>query len=330
MKEQVLAWLAAPDRLADERTFDAAARALHAWQVARCPDLAALQVGPAPAHWTEIPAVPVALYRDLELCCFPVEQGRVLFQTSGTTSGRRGSHHLLDTDAYDLGARLWAERVLGPLPQRAISLVAPSPSSSLHHMIDRFCPGSVSFASADGIDVLGALGALRTAAQDALPVFLPGTAFAFAELVAATAPTVRLPEGSILMVTGGYKGRIRTVSEADLDRLLGVLLPGTRRVGEYGMTELSSQLWSDPLGAAFRPPPWMRVRAVDPWTGAALPPGEVGLLCFVDLLNHQSNLCVETEDLGTVAADGAVSLRGRLEGAVARGCSLSVEEALLR
>lgn len=325
-----MAWLSAPDRLADEPAFDAAARALYAWQVARCPDLAAMQVGPPPGHWTDIPAVPVALYRDLDLCCFPVDQGRVLFQTSGTTSGRRGRHRLVDTDAYDLGARLWAERVLGPLPARAISLVAPSPSSSLHHMVDQFCPGSTSYAHPDGIDVDGALAGLRAAARGAAPVFVPGTAFAFAELVAAPAPPIPLPAGSILMVTGGYKGRIRTVGEADLDRLLGALLPGVRRVGEYGMTELSSQLWSDPLGAAFRPPPWMRVRAVEPWTGRPVPTGAVGLLRFVDLLNHQSNLCVETEDLGAVDAGGHVRLAGRLEGAVARGCSLSVEEALGR
>jgi hypothetical protein len=331
VRDAVLAWLDAPDALRDEGTFDRAARALFAWQRAHNPDYAALSAGVEPAHWSELPAAPVALFRDLDLSCAPPGAPGPRFHTSGTTSGRPGVHRMLDTVAYDRGARLWAEAVLGALPPRALALVAPAATSSLWHMCAGFHPGLRSYAGPEGVAVAAAWEALQGIAADGgPPVFLPGTAFAWAEVAAHALPPVALPAGSVAMVTGGYKGRQRTVGEEALRARLAGLLPGVRLVGEYGMTELSSQLWADPLGAAFQPPPWMRVLAVDPWTGTPLPAGATGLLRFVDLLNHQSVLCVETEDLGEVGADGRVSLRGRNPGAQARGCSLSVEEALRR
>ena len=90
------------------------------------------------------------------------------------------------------------------------------------------------------------------------------------------------------------------------------------------MSELSSQLWASPAGAPFVPPAWMRVLAVDPWSGL---PTETGLLRFFDLANVQTVLAIETADVGTVHPDGSVSLAGRLPGARLRGCSLTVEEA---
>ena len=96
-------------------------------------------------------------------------------------------------------------------------------------------------------------------------------------------------------------------------------------VTEYGMTELSSQLWGTP-DKPYRPPPWLRVVAVDPASATPLPPGTSGQLRFVDLCNLDGTLAIETMDAGTVQADGRVLLHGRLEGAVARGCSLTVED----
>ncbi|MCB9780320.1 MAG: acyl-protein synthetase [Alphaproteobacteria bacterium] len=310
--------------------FGALALRLYRWQRACNREYDALCTLPvdAVADWTDIEAVPVGLFRDLTLTSFPADRARVVFRTSGTTSGRRGAHRALDTLLYDLGARRWAEACLGPLPRVGVSLAPSGPDSSLGHMCDDFVPGMPRFFSGDtGVDAAGAWRALAT--LDA-PAFVPGTAFAFDALIQAASDPVPLPAGSIVMVTGGGKGRDMVLDEPALGRALARLLPGARIVGEYGMTELSSQLWAEPWGAPYRPPPWLRVRAVDPWTGAAKAPGEEGLLRFFDLANRWSVLAVETQDMGIVDEAGAVTLRGRLPGAPARGCSLTVEEALAR
>lgn len=305
-----------------EGDFSSLALALFSHQQAHNPDYAAFCDGALPSRWEEIPAVPVALFRDLPLTSFPLEQARHTFATSGTT-GPRGRHRLRDTALYDLGARLWAQRLLGPIPEHGVSLVSHSPTSSLGHMCAAFSPRLQRFFSAAaGLDADGAWAALAAASA---PLFVPGTAFAFADLLAAAPGRVcPLPAGSIVMVTGGFKGRRRSLSQEELYDALRLAFPGARLVGEYGMTELSSQLWSDPLGGAFIAPPWMRVLAVDPETGA---PAREGLLRFFDLANHQTVLAIETRDVGVVYPGNRVELRGRLPGAPARGCSLTVEEA---
>jgi hypothetical protein len=140
-----------------------------------------------------------------------------------------------------------------------------------------------------------------------------------------------LGEGSRAMLTGGFKGRSRVVPESELRRGIARLfgLGPHAVVGEYGMTELSSQLWARP-GEPYAPPPWLRVRAVDPVTGALLPPGALGQLRFWDLANLDGTLAIETMDQGIVDEGGRVHLHGRLAGSPPRGCSLTVEEAWAR
>ncbi len=302
--------------------FNRTALSLFELQKASNPDYAAIVGKARPRRWQEIPAVPVALFRDLSLTSFPAASATTIFRTSGTT-GRRGVIRLADTELYDRAARTWAEACLGPLPRAGISLVTHAPDSSLGHMCQAFVPGMPTHFSPDtGIRVAAAWEALR-GAQEA--VFVPGTAFAFADLLAAEPDAVcPLPPGSIVMVTGGFKGRRRALTEADLTAALRRAFPTARRVGEYGMSELSSQLWSVPLGGDFQAPPWMRILAVDPLTGE---PTERGVLRFFDLANHQTVVAVETRDIGIVRPGNRVTLLGRLPGSPHRGCSLTVEEA---
>lgn len=311
----------------EPEAFDALALALYRWQRAHSPAYDALCGDARPRRFPEIPAVPVALFRDLALCCFPPEEARVIFRTSGTTGGQqaRGQHRLRDTAIADLSARRGVALALGALPTAGLALVPPEADSSLGHMCRLLAPDlQWAFSLQGGVDHAAAWAALRAAAA---PVFVPATAFALADLLfppgGPPAPCP-LPAGSTVMITGGFKGRLRAVDEAGLRAAAAAAFPGARIVGEYGMTELSSQLWASPAGAAYRPPPWMRAFTVDPWSGD---PAPEGLLRFLDLANHESVLAIETQDLGRVAPDGSVTLLGRLEGAPARGCSLSVEDA---
>ena len=283
---------------------------------------------PTPSRWEDLPAAPVTLLRDLPLTSFDPATAQVTFRTSGTT-GPRGVVRLPHTRLYDRGARRQAGLVVGAVPTVGSSLVPHAPDSSLGHMCLDFAPGlRPRFSAEHGVDVDGFCVDLRGYAQGDVPVFVPGTAFAFAAVLAALpadAPPFVLPPGSVLMLTGGFKGRVVHLSAEALRDRLDALFPTCRRVEEYGMSELSSQLWAPRLRGRFVPPPWLGVVAVDPWSGA---PAAEGLLRFVDLANLYTAPVVETRDLGRIAADGSVELLGRLPGEHPRGCSLSVEDAL--
>ncbi len=88
------------------------------------------------------------------------------------------------------------------------------------------------------------------------------------------------------------------------------------------MTELTSQAYGRPFAA----PPWLRIRVVDPLSGLDVSAGETGLVAFFDLLNLDNVSALLTGDLGRLDAAGRLTLLGRAEGAVVRGCSLTAEE----
>lgn len=308
--------------------FEELALELWRWQVQHNPDYgrfcreARSDFLHHPRSWKDIPAVPVALFRDVFLTSFPPMAATRVFRTSGTT-GPQGKIHLMDTEIYDLGAIKGRDLLIGEVPSRGgLSLVSAAADSSLGHMCRLFSPEMLQCFSLDQ-------GVLREPAWEYLhqvkePIFLPATAFSMASLVKDYHTPCLLPEGSVIMITGGFKGRHAELSEEELLTQLQFLFPTARMVGEYGMSELSSQLWSLELGGRFYPPPWLRALAVDPETGKETT--EIGQLRFFDLGNHQTVLAIETKDMGRVYPDGSIELLGRLPKADPRGCSLTVEE----
>ena len=320
LARRIVAFVDGAARGAPTEPFEALALDLHAYQAARCRVRAALTEGPA-RTLADIPAIPVDLFKDLPVGTVPPGAG-VAFRTSGTTGGGRGEHRMWSTALYNHGALAWARRVLPSWPARTVNLLvdpADAPDSSLSHMVARFAPQASWHVGPRGVDVDGFARALGGA-----PAFVGATAFALAELLDAGPPP--LPPGSTLMVTGGFKGRTVRLSDEALLAAAQRALGPAHLLTEYGMTELSSQLWGTP-GSPYRPPPWLRVLAVDPRTGAAVPAGAPGQLRFVDLCNLDGSVAIETLDQGIVEEDGAVTLLGRLPDAPARGCSLTVEEA---
>jgi len=311
-------------------------------------------------HWTRIPAVPTAAFKELPLHDAAAGVERV-FRTSGTTRGpeRRGQHPVADLTLYRASLRTTFEAFLLPdgARPRILSLMPPAatiPDSSLAFMItdvvDTFGgPGSRSFADPDGLRYTALDQAVAEAVEEGAPVMLLGTSSAFIhwlDRMAEAGRAFRLPTGSRLMDTGGFKGRGRRLEPRELrgvyaDRLG---LPAWACVNEYGMTELLSQYYDDALlgrGPALpdpaegpapdpdgprrkRGPGWLRSVAVDPETLAPLPDGEMGLLRHVDLANLFGVAAVQTEDLGRVE-DGALILEGRAAGAPPRGCSIAMD-----
>jgi len=233
------------------------------------------------------------------------------------------------------------------------------PSSSLGYMFsglrDEFGDEkSAVFFSPQGVEVDGFRTALEKASQENAPVFILGTALALLEAMEKFAQQGRkfkLPSGSRILDTGGYKGRHVEVTREDFQNRLCETFGVMREylLNEYGMTELSSQFYAsslpgiplrkerpnDSLHALRCTPyvlhymsPWVRVAAVDPETLKVLPEGEVGLLRIFDLANVDSVMAIQTEDLGRAWQD-RIELVGRATGAELRGCSL-LTEAIVR
>lgn len=308
---------------APSEPFAALALDIHAWQRARDPVVHSLITTPV-TSWQQIPAVPVTLFKELPVGTLTQGEPHHRFQTSGTTGSGRGVHRLRDTELYDHGSLLWARHCVPDAPTEIVALLLDPtnhPGSSLSHMVNLFGQASWHLGPT-GVQLAQASQRVRQASG---PVYLCATAFALAEWLNSTPPA--LPNGSVVMVTGGFKGRVHDIDHDALYDATQARLRPSRLVTEYGMTELSSQLWGAP-GQPYRPPPWLRVRTIDPISGAAVM--GTGQLVFTDLANVDGTLSVETLDEGVVHADGSVSLHGRVAEAPARGCSLTVEEAWRR
>jgi hypothetical protein len=276
------------------------------------------------------------------------------------------------TDTYErLSLAFGRQALLGPTGKAVVVALAPPltdpPGSSLGYMMARFMeafdgeplgafePRFSSASSArwllreNGVNLPNLEQAAAVAAQSSRPLLLLSTAFALVRLLDdLSGARLALPADSVVMQTGGFKGRSREVSMEELR--VGVsdalqLAPG-RVVGEYGMTELTSQLYegtiaesalatrlrSTPPRAAPSPgvyfePPWLRVTPVDPVSLRPVAEGEAGLARFIDLGNVDSAISVVTQDL-VRRAQGGVQLLGRQAGAPARGCSLAIEALL--
>ncbi|MDB5216707.1 MAG: Long-chain-fatty-acid--luciferin-component ligase [Myxococcaceae bacterium] len=305
----------------------------------------------------DIPAVPTDAFKMTRVATFDASDTVTTFRTSGTTVGTRGEHALRDVSTYDAAAiafgRRWLARdlecpvpvvVLGPSPQQ-------SPDSSLVHMCAAFVEAFGHPAPVAATYLIDADGVLDIAAFDervaiALarvePMLILGTSFAFVHFVDAVGQaSFDLPRGSRVMQTGGYKGRSREVPpdvlRADLARVFDLDVRSI--VGEYGMTELSSQFYertlfdeTAPLGL-YAEPPWAKVIPVDPDTLAPIADGAVGIAKVVDLMNVDSAVAVLTQDqvrrVGPVNT-GGFELLGRAPGAPPRGCSIAIDEILGR
>jgi hypothetical protein len=355
LRKRVLAAFTQPiDQSLADQSFDALARDIFAWQLERNRPLAAYcgRRGISAAslsHWTEIPPIPTAAFKEVPLLAGKPSAAETVFRTSGTTRGteKRGTHYILDLSIYH--AALLPIFVAWLMPDGVrptmLSLVPPPhelPDSSLAHMIATVIQhvgahGSGWFASVQGgIHQDELAHTLRDAVDGDLPVCLLGTSFSFVHWtdgLRARGERYTLPMGSRLMDTGGSKGKSREVSADALRATYGELLgiPAEACINEYGMTEMTSQFYDSTLrlpGPRRKiAPPWVRTRVVDPDTLAPCATTRPGLLQHFDLANLGSVMCVQTEDLGIIVDDGFQVL-GRAAGAQPRGCSIAMDELL--
>jgi Acyl-protein synthetase, LuxE len=338
----------------DDAAFDALARAVFAFQYDHDPSYRRLcdrrrRSPDRVDHWSDVPAVPTAAFKTLDLVCAPPER---IFLTSGTTRGTeaRGRHLVPRLELYRRSALAHFDRMVLPdrIQPRIVGLLGSPetlPHSSLSQMVEwirtDLAGGDGEYlVDARGLEAARALERIDALAADGRPLCLIGWRVAFTSVIAhcqEIGRSLALPADSRIVDTGGPKGG-RALSDAGfLAACWHVFsVPGYYCVNEYGMTELCSQLYDDVLLQRFAGsneprrklgPAWTRTRAVDPASLAPLPDGEPGILCHVDLANAGSVLAVQTEDVGVVQG-GRVRLMGRLPDAEPRGCALALADLL--
>jgi len=302
-------------------------------------------------HWREIPAVPVSAFKQVDLVVSGLAEGS-LFLTSGTTRGResRGRHRVPDPSIYRDAAQSHFARCVLPDGVRPRFLVlapplAEEPRSSLCQMIEwlaeAFGGGAAAeyFLARSQLRVAELVERLRELEPRRDPVLLIGLTHAFIRFFdscQAEGLRFRLPYGSRIVDTGGTKGRSRTMSRNGLLRAFWECfgVPGYYVANEYGMTEMCSQFYDDSIRNHFDgkkrdraklAPDWVRTLVVSPQTLEPVARGTRGLLRHFDLANVGSVIALQTEDVGIETGDG-FEVRGRADGAEARGCALLAEE----
>ncbi len=308
--------------------FDHARDLLVDWQRSQIPlyDRYLSALGPAAAS---SPHLPIEAFRTHALCTFPAGDAEAVFVSSGTTSQVRSRHHVSRLAVYEAAIKANFERQLGCGP---FTLAAHLPgyeeageSSSLLYMVRcliRVYGDEESGFFADRHEQL--LQTVEWSRRYGTRLLLFGTAFGLLDLVEQQ--SLRLPEGAVVMETGGMKTRGREVQRSELhDRLAaGLGIARDSVLGEYGMTEMLSQCYTRG-GEVFYPPGWVRIEIRDPEDPmAAQPDGTPGLIAVTDLANMYSISAILTQDIG-VAVDGGVRVLGRLRGAELRGCNMLME-----
>src|SRR5438105_1490107 len=304
-------------------------------------------------HWSDIPALPASAFKEVNITSLSVEERKVVFQSSGTTTVARSRHfHSAQSLAlYEASLLSWFSPHLTPDAEQPLAILSLTPSpeaaptSSLVHMFETIraaqSPPESLFAGAveaDGswtLNFAGAVEFLHKATNQFQQLLLLGTTFNFVHLLDYSLEhhlTFALPPGSRILETGGYKGRSRVISKPELHELMTQRLgvQSSHIITEYGMSELSSQAYDGVVARSrssrlFRFPPWARVQIISPETGQAVAKGQTGLIRVFDLANVWSVMAIQTEDLGIEHGRG-FELIGRADVVAPRGCSLMASD----
>ena len=273
-----------------------------------------------------LPCLPIGLFRTHRVLLEEVE-AKLVFTSSGTTGAATSSHHVPWPELYDRSFMSSFSAVYGdPATWRILALLPAyleRTGSSLVYMAQKLIEASGDPLSGTYLHDLDELArVLRRSEDEGRKTMVLGVSFALLDLAERHPMPLR---HTVLLETGGMKGRRREMVRAELHATLMRAFDVPAIHSEYGMTELLSQAWSSGDGL-YRCPPWMRVRVRevnDPATH--LPHGRTGGLEIIDLCNIASCPFISTQDLGFTHADGGFEVLGRFDHSDARGCNLLVE-----
>ena len=129
---------------------------------------------------------------------------------------------------------------------------------------------------------------------------------------------------TIIMETGGMKGRRKELIREELHHTLKKGFGVDHIHSEYGMTELLSQAYSRGDGL-FSCPPWMKILIREPEDPLSISnTTKSGGINIIDLANYNSCSFIATQDLGKFHSNNRYEILGRFDHSDIRGCNLMV------
>jgi hypothetical protein len=273
----------------------------------------------------QIPYLPISFFKTHQV----LRQGSVLnrfFTSSATTGMVPSKHYVPRIDVYEASFRLGWELFYGPVENFCVLALLPSylerTGSSLVYMAQDMIQRSKHPKSGFYLDQYQDLSeTILHLEATQTPTLLLGVTFALLDFAEQYPMNLK---HTIVMETGGMKGRGREMIREEVHQKLSTAWGGLSIHSEYGMTELLSQAYSRGNGV-FSCPPWMRVNlrdTEDPLT--RLPEGQSGGIDIIDLANVDSCSFISTQDLGRSTGPGQFKVLGRFDHAEIRGCNLLV------
>lgn len=275
---------------------------------------------------SKIPFLPVEFFKNHEVISSepPFEK---VFTSSGTTGAITSRHFVKKHDLYTQSFLKSFELFYGNISEYCVLALLPAylerEGSSLVDMADTMIKKSKYNESGfylyehDKLKVT-----LETLEARNIKTLLLGVTFGLLDFADKYSLSLK---NTIVMETGGMKGRRKEITRPEMHFLLKKAFGVSEIHSEYGMTELLSQAYSKGNGR-YLTPPWMKVMIRDQYDPFSyISSGQTGGVNIIDLANVYSCSFIETKDLGKKFADGSFEILGRFDNSDIRGCNLMIE-----
>lgn len=273
----------------------------------------------------KIPFLPIQFFKDKQVVSSNDEVQEV-FTSSGTTGTSTSKHHVTDLSWYETSYLKGFKHFYGNIQEYVVLALLPNylerKGSSLVYMVDDLIKRSENSESGFYLNNLSELAEkLIKLDEQGQKVLLIGVSFALLDLIEKYQFNL---QNTIVMETGGMKGRRKELIREELHQILGNGFGVESIHSEYGMTELLSQGYSNGKGV-FNCPPWMRLLTRDTEDALTILPKEKsGGINVIDLANYNSCSFIATQDLGKVSSNNSFEIIGRFDNSDIRGCNLLV------
>ncbi len=273
----------------------------------------------------QIPFLPIQFFKSHNIVS-NIDKPQTIFTSSGTTGSITSKHIITDLSWYEQSYRQAFSQFYGNIEDYTVLALLPSylerQGSSLIYMVEDLIQLSNNPDSGFYLNDNDALvEKLLQQEQENKNVLLIGVTFALLDLMEKQ--NFKL-ENTIIMETGGMKGRRKEMIREELHKILTKGFGVKAIHSEYGMTELLSQAYS--LGnGIFECPSWMQIHirdTEDPLT--YISNGKTGGINVIDLANINSCSFIATQDLGKKYDNGSFEVLGRFDNSDIRGCNLMV------
>lgn len=274
---------------------------------------------------SQIPFLPIQFFKshDIVSTLNPIQE---TFTSSGTTGMITSQHMVTDISLYEQSYRLAFSEFYGNIEDYAVLALLPSylerSGSSLIYMVKDLIELSNNEHSGFYLhnyeELIAKLIELDNAGQN---IILIGVTYALLDLIEKQKFQLK---NTIIMETGGMKGRRKEIIREELHDILCKGFGVKSIHSEYGMTELLSQAYS--LGnGIFECPSWMQIlvrNTEDALTYVNY--GKTGGINVIDLANINSCSFIATQDLGKKYPNNSFEILGRFDNSDIRGCNLMV------